>query len=177
MSNHLLKLHVSGARYRVSGTQDRSVSETPASQSADAARIIVRAVLQLGRRLRAQRPKDSVSLSKLAVLSTLHRLGAMPAARLAKEERLQPQSLTRIIAQMERDDLVVRQRGKEDRRTLVIEITRTGRAALRRDIQQRRLWLEAAMSAQLSEAERELLRLSADLMLKVAAFQKSTPEE
>jgi DNA-binding MarR family transcriptional regulator len=132
----------------------------------------VRAVLQLGRRLRAQRPKDSVSLSKLAVLATLQRLGAMPAARLAEEERLQPQSLTRIIAQMEREELVVRRRGKEDRRTLVIEITQTGRAALRRDIQQRRIWLEAAMSTQLSETEQELLRRAADLMLKVAAFQK-----
>lgn len=42
------------------------------------ARSIVTAVLQLGRRLRAQRPAASVTLSQLAVLATLQRLGPMP---------------------------------------------------------------------------------------------------
>ena len=62
--------------------------------------LIVRGVLRLSRRLRAERPDSSVSLSALGILSTLHRSGPMPAARLAQAERLQPQSLSRLIADL-----------------------------------------------------------------------------
>lgn len=134
-----------------------------------ASRSIMSAVLQLSRRLRAQRPASSVSLSQLSVLGTLNRLGAMPAARLAGHERLQPQSLTRVIAEMEAAGLIRRRRGTADRRTLIIELTAHGRLVLARDIGARREWLERAMAAALGPTERALLQLSADLMLKVAA--------
>jgi DNA-binding MarR family transcriptional regulator len=136
-----------------------------------ASRSIVSAVLRLGRRLRAERPAFSVSLSQLGVLATLHRLGAMPAARLADHERLQPQSLTRLIAEMQAAELIVRRRCATDRRTLSIELTRKGRLALDHDIGARREWLERAMAATLSPTEQALLRLSAELMLKVAACE------
>jgi DNA-binding MarR family transcriptional regulator len=134
-----------------------------------ASRSIMSAVLQLSRRLRAQRPASSVSLSQLSVLGTLHRLGVMSAARLAEHERLQPQSLTRVIAEMEAAELILRRRGTTDRRTLMIELTAKGRRVLAHDIGARREWLERAMAAALSPTERMLLQLSADLMLKVAA--------
>ncbi len=154
------------------GIETESASEREA-----ASRQIVRAVLQLGRRLRAQRPHSSVSLSQLAVLSTLHRVGPMPAARLAEHERLQPQSLTRVIADMDSAGLIGRRRGESDRRTLIIEITRKGRQTLGHDIRARRVWLEAAMAETLSPTEQLLLRLSADLMLKVAAGGPQTPRQ
>lgn len=136
-----------------------------------ASHSIVTAVLRLGRRLRAERPASSVSLSQLGILATLQRLGAMPAARLADHERLQPQSLTRLIAEMQDAGLIVRRRGAADRRTLSIELTRKGRAALAHDIGARREWLERAMAATLSPAERAVLGVSAELMLKVAACE------
>ena len=55
----------------------------------------------------------------------------MPAARLAKAERLQPQSLSRLIAQLERDGLIKRRPGEQDRRTLILEITAAGRELYR----------------------------------------------
>jgi DNA-binding MarR family transcriptional regulator len=130
--------------------------------------------LQFGRRLRAERPESSISLSQLAVLGTLYRLGPMPAARLARHERLQPQSLTRVIAEMDSAGLITRHRSESDRRTLVIEITKKGRETLAQDIGARRVWLESAMASALSPTERVLLRLSADLMLKVAAHGATT---
>jgi DNA-binding MarR family transcriptional regulator len=135
----------------------------------DASRAIVRAVLQLGRRLRAERPESSISLSQVAVLATLYRHGSMPAAHLARRERLQPQSLTRVIAELDGAGLITRHRSEFDRRTLVIEITKKGRQTLAHDIGARRVWLETAMAGALSPIEQVLLRLSADLMLKVAA--------
>ena len=88
--------------------------------------LIARAVLRLGRRLRAARPDNSVNLSTLALLTTLHRGGPMSAVQLAREERLQPQSLTRLLAAMTRDGLIARQTDPADRRAHVIDITRAG---------------------------------------------------
>jgi DNA-binding MarR family transcriptional regulator len=152
------------------------IEKQNAAGSTQAARRIVTAVLRLGRRLRAQRPASSVSLSQLAVLATLHRLGPMPAARLAAHERLQPQSLTRVLAELVSQGLIARHRGRTDRRTLELQITRKGRQVLARDMQPRREWLEAALSQQLTPSERDMLRLAADLMLKLAAFEMETDD-
>jgi DNA-binding MarR family transcriptional regulator len=148
------------------GTRDTSTQD---------ARSIVTAVLQLGRRLRAQRPAASVTLSQLAVLATLQRLGPMPGMRLAAHERLQPQSLTRLLAELSAKGLIARRRGRTDRRTLELEITRKGQVALARDMRPRRRWLEAALRQQLSPTERDVLRLAAGLMVRLAAFEEPGP--
>ncbi len=130
--------------------------------------LIARAVLALGRRLRAERPPSSVSLSALGLLSSLHRLGPMAATRLAKIERLQPQSLSRLITSLGAGRLIARQPGETDRRTLVIAITPAGRRVLKRDMEARRTWLEAAMAATLTPEERQALSEAGALMLRVA---------
>lgn len=129
---------------------------------------IVRAVLALGRRLRAERPEGSPPLSSLSILGTLNRLGPMPANRLAAEERLQPQSLTRLIATLEKDGLIERTRGQRDRRERVMSLSAGGHALLDGDLRARRRWLEAAMADTLSAEERATLRRAADIMLKLA---------
>jgi DNA-binding MarR family transcriptional regulator len=135
--------------------------------TSDDTAIIVRGVLRLGRRLRAERA-GAVSLSALGMLSTLHRVGPMPAARLAKAERLQPQSLSRLISQLEREGLIKRHPGEKDRRTLILEITAAGRQALSRDMAARRAWLEGAMRRVLVPGEREMLAHAAVAMLRLA---------
>lgn len=135
--------------------------------TSDDTAVIVRGVLRLGRRLRAERA-GVVSLSALGMLSTLHRLGPMPAARLAKAERLQPQSLSRLISQLERDGLITRHPGEKDRRTLILEITGAGRQALSSDMAARRAWLEGAMRRVLVPGEREMLAHAAVAMLRLA---------
>jgi len=130
--------------------------------------LIVRGVLRLSRRLRSERPASTVSLSALSLLSTLHRSGPMPAARLAQAERLQPQSLSRLIAQLDRDGLIKRRPGQEDRRTLILEITEAGRRALSHDMTARRAWLEGAMRRVLVPGEREMLAHAAVAMLRLA---------
>src|SRR5947209_2488988 len=126
--------------------------------------LIVRGVLRLSRRLRSERPVSTVSLSALSLLSTLHRSGPMPAARLAEAERLQPQSLSRLIAQMDREGLIERRPGQEDRRMLILEITAAGRRALSHDMTARRAWLEGAMRKVLVPGEREMLAHAAVAM-------------
>lgn len=129
---------------------------------------VLRGVLQLGRRLRAERPEGSTGLSSLGVLSTLDRLGPMPATRLATYERLQPQSLTRIMSALEERGWIVRKRSPEDRRELIIALTKEGRRALMDDMLARGIWLEEVMAAQLTQEDRDLLLKASDLMVRLA---------
>lgn len=93
----------------------------------------------------------------------------MPTSRLATEERLQPQSLTRIVAELERGALIRRRRNPADRRALIVEITPIGRHMLASDPGRRHAWLDQAMTTRLTVAERAVLRVAAYLMQKLAA--------
>jgi DNA-binding MarR family transcriptional regulator len=92
----------------------------------------------------------------------------MPAARLAEQERLRPQSLSRLITRLVREGLIKRSPGEVDRRTLRLEITAAGRRALSRDMVARRAWLDATMARVLTLADRALLTEAAELMLRLA---------
>jgi DNA-binding MarR family transcriptional regulator len=138
---------------------------------------ILKAVLALGRRLRAERPEGAVTLSALSILGTLNRLGPVPATRLAAEERLQPQSLTRILASLEKDGHITRTRNEADRRETTIALTDQGRQLLMEDIRAREAWLERTMAAALNASERELLFAAAGPILKLAFHQMPGSEE
>ncbi|HEY4030315.1 MAG TPA: MarR family transcriptional regulator [Caulobacteraceae bacterium] len=145
------------------------------ADSEDPAALIARAVLRLGRRLRGVRPEKAVNLSTLALLAALNRRGPMSAAQLAREEKLQPQSLTRLLAAMTRDGLIARETDAADRRAHVIQITREGRSVVARDLAARRAWLDQAMEMALAPAERDRLAEAADLMLRVAGQAPEAP--
>ncbi len=134
---------------------------------------IVTGVLRLGRRLRAQRPADSVSLSALSLMATLNEHGPMPAARLAELQRLQPQSLTRLIQDLEGRGLIARGPGP-DRRTLMLSLTDAGLTAFRYDIAARHRWLRDEMARRLDIDDQVLLAMAASVMLKLT---RGEPEE
>src|ERR1700760_219005 len=136
--------------------------------SFESASVVRRAVGALGRRLRAERPPDSLSATKLALLGQLYRRGSATAVELAELERIQPQSLTRVLADLVEEGLISRRPDPEDGRRQLLDITPDGRAALTGDMQSRDAWLAKAMEAELSDTERELLRLAAKLMERLA---------
>ncbi len=127
---------------------------------------IVHGVLRLGRRLRAQRPADSVSLSALSLMATLNEHGPLPAARLAETQRLQPQSLTRLIQDLEGRGFIAREPGT-DRRTLVIRLTEAGVAAFRYDMAARHRWLRDEMAKTLEADDQMLLAMAAEVMIRL----------
>ena len=144
-------------------------------QPRDDTMALLRAVLALSRRLRAARPTSGITITGLSILGTLSRLGPIPATRLAAEERLQPQSLTRIVAALEADELIERSRGEVDRRELTISLTKAGRAALSADLRERQRWLAQAMET-LTPAERAVLAAASDVMQKLA-FHGDEPSD
>lgn len=135
------------------------------------AALLLRSVLALGRRMRAERPDGSAGLSTLGILGALHRLGPMAASQLAAEQRLAPQSLTRIVAELERERLISRKRSKLDARAITIALTIKGRETLLGDIATRHAWLENALTFSLTSDERRILLAASPILLKLAAPQ------
>ncbi len=144
--------------YEMTSGDDRESSEAR----------IVRAVLRLARRLRGPSLDGEVTGSGLALLASLHREGPMSAVALARSEGLQPQSLSRLLAQLEANMLIDRPIDPVDRRRQQITLTPTGAAALKRAMTRRRAWLADAMSCQLNDADRRTLLVAADVMLRLA---------
>ena len=136
---------------------------------------IVAGVLRLGRRLRAQRPADSVSLSALSLMATLNEHGPMPAARLAEKQRLQPQSLTRLLHDLEGKGLIRRDPGP-DRRTQMLSLTPAGVTAFRYDIAARHRWLRDEMARVLEADDQVLLAMAATVMLKLTYGEPAADE-
>ena len=151
------------------------LSRMSSAESDSPSALIARAVLRLGRRLRAVRPENAVNLSTLTLLTTLHREGPMSAVQLARQEKLQPPSLTRLLAAMPRGGLIARETAPGDRRAHVIDLTREGRAVVARDQAARRAWLDHAMDMALTPEERERLEAAAPLMLRVAGQEPEAP--
>ncbi|MHC3471923.1 MarR family winged helix-turn-helix transcriptional regulator [Streptomyces sp. 7R007] len=138
----------------------------PAVFDAEAARLR-RGVLRLNRRLRRERGEGSLSANQLLVLGHLHRHGPATPGEVAAAERLRPQSLTRVFAELETEGLIVREPGPTDRRRSVLTLTARGRAALERDMAERDAWLAGALTS-LNRTERGVLELAAALMERLA---------
>jgi DNA-binding MarR family transcriptional regulator len=143
-------------------------SSTEADETLRMARTIRRSVHRIARRLRAERSTHDLSMSKRSVLGRLFRDGPLTATDLAVRERIQPQSLTRLVADLEERGFIARRLDESDRRQLQIEITPEGGDLLIRDARQQDKWLAAAMTSSMTSIERELLTLGARLLESLA---------
>ena len=123
----------------------------------EVASSIRRSVVRLVRRLRLERDDEVLSLFKLSILGILYRKGPITATDLATREHIRSQSLTRLLAFLEKRGLVSRQPDEADRRRLLIAITAEGKKALIRDVRKKEAWLARVMEQVLSPEERGLL--------------------
>jgi DNA-binding MarR family transcriptional regulator len=125
-------------------------------------------VVRLNRRLRAQRADTSVTLTQLAALSTLKTHGALTPGELAAHEKVQPPSMTRVLARLEEHGLVSRRPHPTDGRQSVVELTTAGRELLAQEVRMREAWL-ARRLAELSAEEREVLRAASAVIDKLVS--------
>lgn len=128
---------------------------------------IRRAVTALARRMRSERPSVALSGNKIGVLAHLYRAGESTPTDLALALHQQPQSLTRVFAELELARLVGRRKHPGDGRQSLLKITDLGRDALRSDMISRDRWLDEALTT-LTDTERQLLALSSDIMNRLA---------
>jgi DNA-binding MarR family transcriptional regulator len=141
-----------------------------------AATALRQGTTRLARRLRIERTEPAQTALEMAILAHLNRRGPTTPGALAAAERVQPQSLTRKLASLERQLLAVRQPDDRDRRRSLLAITEAGRQALARDMRRRDAWLARAMALGLTPAEQELLRIAGELMDRLADTGTGTGE-
>jgi DNA-binding MarR family transcriptional regulator len=134
----------------------------------DHAAVIRRAVNRLARRMRAERPPDGLPNGRLGVLAHLYRGGPCTPSTLAAALHVQPQSLTRTLAALREEGFVTRRRDETDGRQYLIELTQRGFEAMARNVDHRDAWLRERMATELNDTEREVLRLAAGLLDRLA---------
>jgi DNA-binding MarR family transcriptional regulator len=111
--------------------------------------------------------EPGLSDTQLAALAALERHGAMTPGELAEHEKVQPPSMTRVIAALEERGLVIRAPHATDRRQVVLTATDQGREVVHQTRRLREAWL-AQRLRELTPAERALLRQAAPLLEKLS---------
>jgi DNA-binding MarR family transcriptional regulator len=127
-------------------------------------------VSRLARRLRVERQAEglaSLSDTQLAALAVLDRHGPMTPGELAEHEKVQPPSMTRVIAVLEERRLVMRAPHPTDRRQVVLTVTEQGRELVSQARRRRDAWLAKRLK-ELSPEERAILRAAAPVLEKLS---------
>ena len=125
-------------------------------------------VMRLARRMRAERAETSLTLTQLAALATLERHGPLTPGELAAQERVQPPSMTRVVASLHDAGLVTRSPHPTDGRQQLLAVAPSAVALLREDRRRREAWL-ALRLAELDDDDRAVLRRAVDVLDRLAS--------
>ena len=129
-------------------------------------------VSRLARRLRVERIAQGsihqvLSDTQLAALAALERHATMSPGELAEHEKVQPPSMTRVIAALEERKLVTRMPHPTDRRQVVLTVTAEGRDLVHQSRRLREAWLAKRLQ-ELTPQERATLRAAAPILEKLS---------
>ena len=146
---------------------DMSTSADRTSRDTALASDLRLSVMRLARRLRAERTDSSMSISQLAALATLDRHGPLTPGELAAHERVQPPSMTRIVASLAAAELLTRTGHPSDRRQVLLAPSQTGKDLLHEDRRRRDAWL-AQRLRDLGADDLAVLRQAAAVLERLA---------
>ena len=104
---------------------------TPTPELTERAARIRLAITRTARRMR-QEAGAELGPSAVAALATIERAGPLTPSELAKHERIQRPTATRVLARLAELGLVERTADPTDRRCSIVTITAEGRALLKR---------------------------------------------
>ncbi len=139
---------------------------TPTS-APELASLLRPSLLRLTRLIRNQRVDMSVTLTQLSAMATLEKFGAMSAGELATYERVQPPSMTKVLAMLEEKRLVRRDPHPTDRRQAIIVLTEAGTRLIESERRSRDAWLSQRLAG-LTADERDLLVAAMPILDKLA---------
>jgi DNA-binding MarR family transcriptional regulator len=137
------------------------------TSAAQLATLLRDAITRLNRRVRQARPVGDLTIAQLSALTSLELAGALSPRELADLERVQPPTMTKIIAKLEERGLVQRTPHPTDGRQVIISASPAGRAVYAQFERVRDEWL-ASRLAELTADERETLRRAAEILHRVA---------
>jgi len=125
------------------------------------------AIGRLGRRMRAERGSSDLSLGQWAALRSLERHGPMTPSELAAHEKVQPPSMTKILAALETHGFVTRTPDPVDRRQVVVAASAQGRELLADDRRRKDRWVSQRL-ATLEPDERAALAAALPVLEKLS---------
>jgi DNA-binding MarR family transcriptional regulator len=126
------------------------------------------AVTLLSRRLRPALQDAGLSVAKLSVIGRLYRTGPMTPTELAQREGVMPQSLTRLLAELEADGWLARKADAADGRRSLLRLTRSGARRLVTAVQAGEASLAEIIDARLNPQQRALLLEACALLDDIA---------
>jgi DNA-binding MarR family transcriptional regulator len=129
-------------------------------------------IARLARRLRVERlglggPETDLSDIQLAALAALERHDAMTPGELAEHEKVQPPSMTRVIAVLEERRLVRRKPHPTDRRQVILTATAEGTDLVQRVRLRREAWLAQRLQ-ELTPEQRQILRDAVPILERIS---------
>ena len=145
-----------------------SKSSIPAAGALSTPTEIRRSITRLARLLGAGMARDELTPMRLTALGILRREGPMVARALASRLGILPQSLTRILADLEAARLLTRSRDPDDGRGHMLNLTPKAVSLMRQEGARRDAALSEAMLRTLTPIEIGLLSLAAKTLSKLA---------
>ncbi|MET7331592.1 MarR family transcriptional regulator [Nonomuraea sp. NPDC052116] len=122
---------------------------------------------RLTRRLRRQAAAHSLTPTQFATLAAVERHSGITPGELAELEKVQPPSMTRVIAALEERGLVSRSPHPTDRRQVTVTITEAAEKLLKEERRRKEAWLTQRLK-ELSPEERAVLRQAAPILEKLS---------
>ncbi|GAB2948661.1 MarR family winged helix-turn-helix transcriptional regulator [Nonomuraea fastidiosa] len=122
---------------------------------------------RLNRRLRRQAAAHSLTPTQFATLAAVERHSGITPGELAELEKVQPPSMTRVIAALEERGLVSRTPHPTDRRQVTVSVTEPAQKLLKEERRRKEAWLAQRLK-ELSPEERAVLRQAAPILEKLS---------
>ncbi|TDD03360.1 MarR family transcriptional regulator [Nonomuraea deserti] len=122
---------------------------------------------RLTRRLRRQAAAHSLTPTQFATLAAVERHSGITPGELAELEKVQPPSMTRVIAKLEERGLVARTPHPTDRRQVTVTVTEAAEKLLKEERRRKEAWLTQRLK-ELSPEERAILRQAAPILEKLS---------
>lgn len=130
-----------------------------------AARLRV-ALARLARQLR-QQAGPHLSPTLQSVLATIALHGPLPLGELAAREQVAPPTITKLLARLDEQGLIERQRGADDKRVTLVSLTADGRRQFDEGRTRRTAWLVDRL-AHLDDAQQADLARAIELLEAIA---------
>lgn len=146
---------------------------TPVSDEriADTASKLRLVIARTARRMR-QEAGTSLSPTLTAALASIERLGPITPSELAEVERVKRPTATRIVAALERDQLILRAADPTDGRACFLTISPKGRDLMRRMRGRKNAYLSRNLR-ELEDADLDALERAAEVLGRMLEGERS----
>ena len=147
--------------------EDGSVEDATSRDATAVALGLRDALAKVNRRLRQTRPLGELTVAQISALISLDTAGALTPRELAEAERVQPPTMTRIVARLEERGLIQRTPHPTDGRQVILAPSPAGREVLVEYQRVRDEWLATRLAGLTSE-ERKALQKAAEILMRIA---------